>query len=56
MNEKEKYLAYEAVRSSGVTNMFNISLVSELSGLSKNDIIWVMENYTELNTKYGGAE
>ena len=52
MNDEEKFLAYEYVRESGVTNMFNISLVSELSGLSKDEVIYVMEHYTELKNKY----
>lgn len=52
MTDKQKYIAYEKVRRSGVTNMFDIVTVEALSGLSKEDIIYVMENYTELNKKY----
>lgn len=53
MTDKEKYTAYERVRRSGVTNMFDIVTVEALSGLDREDIIWVMNNYTELNKKYG---
>ena len=53
MGDKEKFVAYERVRRSGVTNMFDTITVSALSGLSKEDIIYVMKNYTELNRKYG---
>ena len=52
MTDKEKYIAYERVRRSGVTNMFDIITVEALSGLDRKDIIWVMDNYTELNKKY----
>lgn len=52
MSDKEKYVAYENVRRSGITNMFNISFVSELSGLSKEDVIYVMNHYSELREQY----
>ena len=52
MNDEEKYVEYEKVRRSGVTNMFDINTVSILSGLSKEDIIYVMNNYTKLNDLY----
>ena len=56
MDEKRIYEAYEEVRRSGVTNMFDIRTVSQLSGLSKEEIIYVMENYTELRNKYEKGE
>jgi hypothetical protein len=46
------FAAYEAVRSSGVTNMFDVGTVGKLSGLSKSEILSVMKNYTELMAKY----
>lgn len=52
MNDKEKYIAYERVRRSGVTNMFDIKTVELYSGLEKEDIIFVMQNYTSLNARY----
>ncbi len=36
---------YEAVRLSGVTNMFDVELVGMLSGLTRPQIIDIMENY-----------
>ena len=50
--EMELYEAYERVRRSGVTNMFDIKTVSMLSGLTKEEIIFVMQHYRELKEKY----
>jgi len=44
--------AYERVRTSGVTNMWDVKLVSELSGLSEEKILYIMRHYDELNKKY----
>ena len=52
MNDQEKFEAYEEVRASGVTNMFDINKVSELSGLNKDDVRYVMHNYSSLSEKY----
>ena len=49
---KEQFEAYVDVQMSGVTNMFNIKLVSELSGLEKEQIMEIMTNYGELKDKY----
>ena len=49
---KEDFEAYEEVRQSGVTNMFMASKVSELSGLSKTQILAIMQDYSYLNTKF----
>ena len=49
---KEEFESYESVRESGVTNMFAVKLVSELSGLSREQILYIMENYDELCKKY----
>ena len=49
---KEDYEAYEGVRSSGVTNMFMITTVSELSGLSKDKIKAIMSNYDDLMKEF----
>lgn len=45
---KEDFRAYEEVRSSGVTNMFMLSVVSELSGLDREQILEIMKRYSEL--------
>ncbi len=47
-----KYVKYERVRISGITNMFDVERVSNLSGLSENDVIFVMKNYDDLKRKY----
>ena len=39
-------------RDSGVTNMFDITTVKSITGLSKEQIIYIMENYSELEEKY----
>lgn len=49
---KEQFTAYEKVRQSGVTNMFNTELVSELSGLERADCIEIMKNYNELDKQF----
>jgi len=50
---QEEFDAYVDVQMSGVTNMFNVSVVSDYSGLSKEKIIEIMTNYEILNNKYG---
>ena len=46
------YIKYEDVRQSGVTNMFDVRNVTALTGLSKEQIIYIMKNYSELEEKY----
>ena len=50
---QEDFEAYVDVQESGVTNMFNVSVVSDYSGLRKDQIIEIMTNYSELQEKYG---
>ena len=50
---QEEFEAYEDVRESGVTNMFNTSVVSDYSGLSRDKIISIMSHYSDLKLKYG---
>jgi hypothetical protein len=49
---KDDFMAYEDVRTSGVTNMFAVSLVTELSGLEKDQILCIMKNYSALCDKF----
>lgn len=51
---KKTFMAYEAVRLSGVTNMWNVGLVSELSGLEKDIVFHIMRNYNELHKEFIG--
>ena len=50
---QDEFDAYEDVRQSGVTNMFDVSTVSDYSGLSREKIIEIMSNYEMLSIKYG---
>ena len=49
---QEQFEAYEDVRESGVTNMFDVKYVMELSGLEKEEIMTIMKSYGELKEKY----
>jgi len=52
MVTKEQFLAFNEVRDSGATNMFDIKTVSELSGLDKDTILEIMKDYNALSAKY----
>ena len=54
MITKEEFEAYESVRESGVTNMFALTTVMELSGLSKEKILDIMKDYVNLSKKHLG--
>ena len=45
---------YERIREEGITNMYNLSHVVEMSGetLTREDCKAIMENYEELCIKY----
>lgn len=49
---KQQFLAYETVRLSGVTNMFDTRVVTKLSELSEAQVLTIMKNYTALKNKY----
>lgn len=49
---KEQFGAYEQVRQSGATNMFDTRMVAELSGLEKETILEIMQNYGTLKEQY----
>lgn len=52
---KEEFEAYEAVRESGITNMFDVNMVSALSGLDRTQITTIMKQYSDLCDKYPGV-
>ena len=52
---KEQFKSYESVRKNGVTNMFAISTVCEISGLTKEQAKEIMKSYSELSEKYPGV-
>jgi len=49
---KAEMEAYEYCRKGGITNMFNIRKVEELTGLDEDKIIYIMKHYSELMKKY----
>ena len=49
---KDQFEAYVRVQNSGVTNMFDLKNVKALTGLSKEQVIAIMEQYNELTKKY----
>lgn len=50
---KEKFHAYEIVRQSGVTNMYSVETVSDLSDLTEEEIVDIMKNYNAYAEKFG---
>ena len=51
---KEDFFAYEEVRLSGVTNMFDVKAVSRLSNLTREKILDIMKNYSIYADKWNG--
>ena len=49
---KKQFQAYEDVRESGVTNMFDVRVVQRLSGLDRPTILAIVQQYTSLMKKY----
>ena len=49
---REQFEAYVDVQESGVTNMFDVRTVGDLSGLEKEEIMTIMKSYSELKEKY----
>ena len=51
---EEQFQAYEDVRSSGATNMFDVPMVITLADglISKKEVLTIMDNYSELMKKY----
>jgi len=49
---KEQFQAYEDVRESGITNMFDSRVVSKYSGLNREQIVEIMKRYEDLMTLY----
>ena len=49
---QEQFEAYVDVQESGVTNMFDVKTVGQLSGLEKEEIMKIMTDYGTLREKY----
>jgi hypothetical protein len=52
MITEQEFEAYERVRASGVTNMFDVKTVEKYSGLSREKIFEIMKTYNELMEQY----
>lgn len=56
--EKKMFEAYEEVRKSGLTNMFDVKMVIKLARefsnvvFTREDVIEIMKNYSKLKAKY----
>ena len=53
---RDEFEAYTNVQHSGVTNMFDVRTVSELSGLGRPKIMEIMEKYDIYWKKYNKDE
>lgn len=49
---RDDFMAYEEVRVSGVTNMWHVQRVSQLSGLPKSKILTIMKGYSDLKQAF----
>jgi hypothetical protein len=49
---KEEFSSYVRVQLSGVTNMFDVNRVQSLSGLTRQRILKIMKEYSQLEKKY----
>lgn len=49
---EQDFLAYREVQLSGVTNMFDVKMVSQLSNLSREKILDIMKNYTTYKMRW----
>tara|TARA_Y100001960_G_scaffold114066_1_gene122101 strand:- start:538 stop:741 length:204 start_codon:yes stop_codon:yes gene_type:complete len=51
---EDQFNAYEEVRQSGMTNMFDVPAVIKLAGgvLNKEEVHTIMDNYTKLYNKF----
>ncbi len=54
MITQEQFEVFEDIRDSGITNMFNVRRVCELSGgvLDWEDCMEIIKNYSELKNKF----
>jgi len=54
MNEKDKFKAYLRVQAGGLTNMWDVRAISDLTGkqVTKNECADIQDRYDELCDKY----
>ena len=53
---KEQFRAYRIVQMSGVTNMMDVKMASDLSGLDRETIFAIMNQYGTLKEEYPFSE
>jgi len=49
---KEEFKRYVEVQRSGITNMMDISNVTDLASLSRGQVLDIMENYSTYKDKF----
>ena len=52
MITRDDFKKYEEVRSSGVTNMFDLNTVTELAGLTRYQCLDIMKYYEHFKKQY----
>jgi len=52
MISRKEFESYEEIRNSGKTNMLIVENVCELSGLTRDQVIEIMQNYEFIKYKY----
>jgi len=52
MITKEKFKSYVEVQQSGVTNMWAVNTVIGLTGLTKEECLDIMKNYSDYKEKF----
>ena len=49
---KEDFEVYVRIQKSGITNMLAVAQVEAISGLTRDQIMTIMQDYRELENKY----
>ena len=45
---KEEFEVYNKLREEGIFNMFNVRAICEVTGLEREQVFFIMENYSKL--------
>jgi hypothetical protein len=53
---REKFERYEKVRKSGATNMFDVQTVMYLSGLTFDEVLFIMKGYSTIKKGFEEKE
>ena len=54
MASESAFRSFVAIQESGVTNMFDRTTVCQLAGISKDEYMDIIKNYSEYRAKYMG--